>query len=278
MLNGGAQLNDQIDAGIRSSLSGPGMQGVGDNARGRAAGDAAANIARNNQQARLQASQQLAGPTGLQTLTQSATPLMGSQSTSNQSTLGSQLSNLVNNNTSSTAGTNSTNSIGSAINSMTGSKSNNSTAGGSSIGVASGLTPQQTTSGGGCFVSTAYVDMGMLPASTVRRAVNSKLKHLKKYESSLQGYVVYGPFLSRCVRQIPLVARLLRRPVRAILYQELRLGNDRIKSRVAASFWHAAFHYGSYAFSAFKRSLTLNQETVAMLNRNNLNFPNWRQS
>lgn len=81
---GGSAFNSQVDQAIRNSQSGPGMLGVGDSARARSSGYAAAQIARNNTQERLAASQQLAGPTGLATLSTAANPYVGRTDTTNQ--------------------------------------------------------------------------------------------------------------------------------------------------------------------------------------------------
>lgn len=272
---GGTGFQQQLDAGIRGALSGPGMQGTGVNAQGRAAGSAAADVGRNNLNQRLAASQQLAGGSGVGSLAQQAgsSGVLGQTSTGTTSSLGNELSSLVNAGNSNTTGTSSSTSLSDALSSLTSKQDNTSAASGTSLGVATGQTPEQkTSSGGGCFVSTAYVDMGILPASTVRRAVKSKLSKIKKYEDSINGYMVYGPWLSRCVRKVPLVAALLQRPVRAILYEEIRLSNHRAKRKLSASFWHACFHYGSYAFWFWRRKHTQDTSTVEMLNRNNLNF------
>lgn len=272
--NGGTGFQQQLDAGIRQSLSGPGMVGVGDEARGRAAGTAAADIGRNNLNQRLDASRQLSGPTGVSTLAQGAgsSGLLGSTTTGSTSNLGSELSNLVSSNASNSAGTSAQTNLTDAINATQSHGTNSSAASGSSLGVSTGQTPEQKSSGGGCFVSTVYVDKGLLAASTVRRAVKSKLSKIDKYEDSINGYMVWGPAVSRCVAKIPLVLRLLERPVRAILYEEIRLSNDRIKSKLSARLWHSAFHYGNYICYPFRRKTTSNPVTVAMLNRNNLNF------
>lgn len=83
MATGGNQFKSQVDQAVRQSLSGPGMSGVGESAQGRAAGYAAEQVARQNLNQRLNAAEQLAGPTALSTLVGAGNPYLGSTNTSN---------------------------------------------------------------------------------------------------------------------------------------------------------------------------------------------------
>lgn len=81
MKTGGSGFNSQVDQAVRSSLSGPGMVGTGNGAQGRVAGAAVDAVARNNLNQRLAASEQLAGPTGMTTLSTAANPYIGKATT-----------------------------------------------------------------------------------------------------------------------------------------------------------------------------------------------------
>lgn len=72
--NGPTQLQGQTSQAVNNALSGPGMFGAGDNARARAAGDAASGVGLNDLNSVLSASSQLAGPTAVQTAAASALP------------------------------------------------------------------------------------------------------------------------------------------------------------------------------------------------------------
>jgi hypothetical protein len=75
--NGDPALQQQTQAAVNSALSGPGMVGTGDSAQARAAGYAAANVARNSEANQLAASQQLAGGTATTNLASAANPYLG---------------------------------------------------------------------------------------------------------------------------------------------------------------------------------------------------------
>ena len=304
MQTGGTGFGQQVDAAIRSSLSGPGMQGVGQGAQGRVAGDAAANVARNNMDQRLAASSQLGQTTGLGTLTQQASPLMGQVSNTTQGTqttgnttgtqtgqtttgqttagtgtstsVGSQLSNLLTNTTGASQNTSSMSSVADALNSLTSQQKNSSEASGSSLGVATGQIPQQTTSGGGCYVCSALSTLGLIGKRSVRRAVQYKLYERRSRYMPI-GYSIYGPSLAKWVVRSGWVRRLLLPLVRGILYEELRLANRRSELRLVPWATHLAFHYGSgalgYVALLFGRGFeTKDTEIYNLLSENNLLF------
>lgn len=111
MQNGGTGYQEQMQQAINNSLSGPGMQGVGNMAKGRVAGSAAEQIAMNNMDQRLQAAQQLQSGGQFSNIAALGDNYLGST----QSQVGSGLvstnntnnstTNTLNNNSSSTANT-----------------------------------------------------------------------------------------------------------------------------------------------------------------------------
>ena len=137
-----------------------------------------------------------------------------------------------------------------------------------------GQVPQsQTSSGSGCYVCTAYADLGLIKHSDIRIAAEFKLSR-ERYQRSLAGYGVYGPTLSKWVLQFPLFQRLFLPVARGILEAELSLAGAR-HATLFDHCVHSTFHYGSipiaYAFGR-KKIYTKDKETIALLNRNNLNF------
>ena len=148
---GNPYLQQQTAQAVNNSLSGPGMQGIGDSARARAAGNAGELVAQNSVANQLAATNQLGGQTASGTLIGQASPLLGTSTTSNQSTLGTQLSNLL----SSNAGTSNQNTATSGTSNQntasnqTGTSNTAGTATGSNLGIATGQIPQQDTQSGG---------------------------------------------------------------------------------------------------------------------------------
>lgn len=128
MQNGGTGFNSQVDKAVRQAQSGPNMTGAGQSAQARAAGYAASDVARNNAGQRLQAASQLSGPTGLGTLTSQIAPLMGSDTTQQQTnaTMGntSTAGTTASNNTSNQLSSNLANTTGTQT-AQTGTQSNN---------------------------------------------------------------------------------------------------------------------------------------------------------
>jgi hypothetical protein len=274
MQTGGGQFGSQVDQAIRNSLTGPAMTGAGDSARARTAGYAAEQVARNNLSQRLQAANQLAGPSGTGTMTQQGASLTGQETSGTSNTLGSQLSSLVANNSGTntnrstnqgtsnstglttntgssvgeTANTNNTTSsmLGETLSSLAGSSNTAGTAQGTSVGVAAGQTPTQSSSGGGCFVCSVLATKGHCEKQDVRDAVEYKLRTVRSKWMPI-GYSIYGPALARLTAKSSLVERLIRPIALDILHEELRLAGKRRGLRLRAWALHFVFHYGSAA-------------------------------
>lgn len=94
MQQGNPYLQQQTTTAVNRALSGPGMQGVGNSAMGRAAGYAASDVAQNSFNGQLQAASLLGQGGQSQAILSSASPFMGSTTSSDSSTLGQTLSNL----------------------------------------------------------------------------------------------------------------------------------------------------------------------------------------
>jgi hypothetical protein len=281
------------------------MTGTGDSARARASGYAAAQIARNNADQRLQASNQLAGPTGLGTATGAFAPLYGqsttgttagnrmtsgtsnqsTQQTGNTATTGTTNQNVTSNQTNlgSTATNQATTNDKTGqtfdFQNLVGNEATGGTAWGNSLGRSFGQALEgQTTSSGGCVVCTAFVDQGRMHPGAIRRAVKWKLSRLKDYALSLEGYALYGPTLARMVMRRGLAARMIRPIAREILYHEVWMSAPRrLKWRVTAAMAHGVFHYGSIPLGLVNRALGRRLEVTCpvvkqMLIKNNLNF------
>jgi hypothetical protein len=271
---GGKGFQDQVAAATNQALSGPGMQGVGNAAQGRVAGSAVANVARNNMDQRLQASQQLAGPTGIQTASTAAIPY----NTQTQS------------GTSSTTGTTQTTGTTTMQGTQTGQsfnltdlvnnqqQSGTSTASGNQV--ATGQVPEgKSSSSGGCYVCTAYVHLGLMHPAAIRRGARYKISNPTKYGRSLVGYSVYGPWLARAVLRWHLFATLFFPFARAVLYEECRRATGvRLRKRLFATACHYVFHHGSdwvgrcAGWCGYKRVQTTDLGILALLNKYNLLF------
>lgn len=307
MQTGGTALNSQVDQAVRQSLSGPQQAGTGESAQARAAGYAAAQIGRQNADQRLSAAGQLAGGSGLGSLTQQTAPLFGTSTsniagstfgnttgttqntanTSNMSTVGtnSALTNTAQNTTNqqSTAGTNTTagtnwnNSATNGLNfqNLVGTEAQGGTAFGNSASSGFGTAPQgQQVNSGGCFVCTAYASMGWVRHSDIRRAVAWKLSQ-PRYRTSLMGYLLYGPALARLVLSSGWFAHAFFPIARAVLRYELSLA-DGTSSRRLDRLAHAGFHYGSIPFGwlarAIGRQTTVCPRINSLLDREGLRF------
>jgi hypothetical protein len=137
-----------------------------------------------------------------------------------------------------------------------------------------GQMPQttQTSGGSGCFVCTAYIDLGWLSRRLVLEAVKAKLARASEYEGSLLAYVVYGPWLAKLVLKSKLFARWFFPICCAVLYEEIRLARPNFPRRLVATMWHWLFTQGRLPG---RRRTTKNAEVVALLNRHNLNFGEW---
>ncbi len=294
MNTGGTGFNSQVDQAVRGSLSGPGMQGVGQSGQARAAGYAGAQVARNNAQERLSAAQQLAGPTGLGTAVQTSAPLYGKSDTgtstgqSVNTGTSSQVANTANNtvgqtaqtsggtsnqstagNTATTGSSNavSTSDLSSLINKasnsfdfqkLVGNEASAGTAAGSSASVGAGQVPESTpVKSGGCVVCTAYVSLGRMNPGAIRRAVRWKLR-TSRYGVSVDGYMLYGPALARWVQKDGLFAKLFFPIARGILYHENYLSTPgRYKWKLLPCINHAVFNYLSYPVGLAARKLGL---------------------
>jgi hypothetical protein len=243
---GGKGFQDQVAMAANTALSGPGMQGTGRAAQGRVAGSAVGDVARNNMGQRLQASQQLSGPTGLQTASQAALPY--NSQTQNQSFNNTTQSNSVadTNQTTQSSGTQTGQSFN--LSDLVSNQAQTGTSKASGVQVATGQIPEgKSTSSGGCYVCTAYVELGLMHPAAVRRGALYKLANLPKYGRSLFGYTVYGPALARLVLRSTLFALIFYPVARAVLYEECRRATGvRLRRKMFASIVHDAFHYGSY--------------------------------
>lgn len=242
---GGAGLQSQLDQGIRQAMSGPQMSGAGDSARARASGYAAAELGRKDLDARLGALQQLSGPTASGNLVTQGTPLLGStrtgtsSGTNTSSTVGTQIQDLVNTNHGVSNTTQDTTSAGSSVDSS----NQAGTATGSNVSIATGQTPQQSSSSGGsCFVASALASLKLIGPRGIRKAVRYKLD---RYKYMPIGYAIYGPWLARQTLKHSWVRRLMLPVVRSILYEELRLAGKARCLVLSAWTMHLVFHYGS---------------------------------
>lgn len=304
MNTGGTAFNSQVDQAVRNSLTGPRMTGAGESAQARAAGYAGAQVARNNADQRLQAAQQLSGPTGLGTATEAFSPLYGTATTGTNTgvtnTTGtnasSSASNTVGNNTQATSGlTNTTqNQVGSEstagsassgkasntvdFQSLVGNEAQAGTAVGSSAGAGSGVVPQgQPVKTGGCVVCTAYSSLGQMHPGAIRRAVAWKLSQ-PRYAMAVDGYMLYGPTLARWVANRRWGSRLFRPVAREILYHECYLSHPRrLRKRWIALVLHEFFDCLSKPVGFISRMLGLNTgvrcpQVRAMLQEANLSF------
>lgn len=209
MQNGGTGFQSQLDQGIRNSLTGPQMTGAGDSARARAAGYAAAQTGRTNLDQRLGAAQQLTSPTGLENLSTTANPYIGSTQSTSGSTTGFQ--DLVN----------------------AASEAQSGVTTGQSSQAGAGQIPQgQPVSSGACVLCTAAVEM-KLPRSNIlrvlRRVINHKLNVDRiAFANAARGYfAVFTPF-ARWLLTHPRTATLLYPLARATVYEELRISGRRL--------------------------------------------------
>lgn len=215
MQTGGSGFNSQIDQAVRQSQTGPGMTGAGDSSRARRAAYTAAEVGRTNLNQRLAAAEQLAGPTGLASLSTAANPYIGRDTTS--SGTGTTFQDLLTKGTTNTTGTNTSQGTTSGTqlsqgttfgtSNMTGNTNTQSltdqlqktaqnttgfqdlvtkgaeTQAGTTLGQSSqagvGQIPQgQPVKTGGCVLCTAAVEMKLPKANmlrVLRRVINHKL-------------------------------------------------------------------------------------------------------
>ena len=281
MQTGGSQLGSQVDQAVRNSLTGPQMTGAGDSARARAAGYAGAQIARNNLDQRLGASQQLAGGTGLTALSTAANPYIGQSSTNtgvNSSTTGSTgtstntgFSNLIGSNTQNTTSTGNTNTTGT----MTGTQdtkgnqtgyeaSTGSTAAGSSQ-AASGVVPQgQPVKSGGCVICTAGLELGLFrtPRALRKAALHKVEVETGKYRSALSGYFKVFTPLARWMLRHPRLAAIGMPVAKAVVYEELRIAGQPLSFRFWPWFHHTGWHNTCRVLSFFTKQDHVSDEVI----------------
>lgn len=286
MNTGGTGFQSQVDQAIRSSLTGPQVTGAGDSARARMGAYAAEQVGRNNAGQRLQAAGQLAGPTGLGTLTQQTAPLYGT--TSAGTTSGTNVSTGTNTGVSSQASnnTNTTNQVNDLVRqaqtldfqSLVGQESQQGTATGTSASAGAGITPEgQPVKTGGCVVCTAYVELGLMNEADVRKAVVWKLSERAKYSTAVDGYMLYGPTLARLVLGNKVFAWGFRPIARAILDHEVYLSAPTGRWRLIPRITHALFDVLSRPVGLFSRLFGLDTgvrcpKVRALLERQNLSF------
>ena len=271
-------LQAQTSNAVNQSLSGPGMVGAGQGAQARAAGDAAAQVGLSSQGQQISAAQALGGPTAVTTLAGAGNPYLGQQTSGTQATSG--LTNTTGNTLSSQDLSSLTNSLNlSSLLNQSQTATNEAQSGSSaanSTQEAIGQVPQsQTSSGGGCYVCTAYYELNPSQSMfrSIRRAASWKLYH-DKYRQCLVGYSIYGPRLALWGLRHRRFSAAVRPIARAILYQENRLAlPHRFKAKAAACAWHVMFHYGSILvalLSGRKKIITKDPTVIAMLSRHNL--------
>ena len=252
---GNPYLQQQTNQAVSNALSGPGMEGTGNAAQGRAAGNAAAQVAQNSVGNQLQAASQLSGPTALTTLAGAANPYIGSSTGTAQNTQGTQ-ANTSNTNTATSGNTTTSgtqagtqSSLGQSLQDVLGTSTSNGTAAGSSASTAAGNVPTSSTSSGGCYVCSALASKGVLGKRSIRAAVRFKLWNRKDRLMAV-GYSVYGPWLARAVLKFSSVQRLLTPIAKLVLYEELRLTRGFTKFRLDAWMLHALFHTASTGLGA----------------------------
>lgn len=264
---GGTAFGSQTEQAINRSLSGPGMVGVGDSAKGRAAGYAGAEVARTNAGQRLNAADQLARPTALASTVGAVSPLLGTTTTGATTGNSTAVSDLAKNLETLD------------FQKLVGREAGAGTATGQSLSQGSGVAPAgQTQKAGGCVVCTAYVSRREMHPGAVRRACRYKQAHWRRYGTSLDGYLLYGPFLARAVLKSTWFARTFKPLARAILYEEVRLSAPtRLRKRWLAYTTHGAFDFLSWPVGLLSRLVGLNtgvrdEKVRAMLVEQNLNF------
>lgn len=259
---GGQGFQGQVDQAARRSLSGPGMLGTGVGAQGRVAGAAVGDVARNNLGQRLQAAQQLTGPTAVTNLVQAGNPFLGQTQTGTNSSTGTQTSNGTQNTTQQSVG----------IQDLLTNESQSGTSKANTI--QSALGNQPTQSGGGCYVSSVLGLRGLVPLRVIRSAVRYKLSQ-RRYRYMLWGYSFYGSRLASWIERHHWTHRGMSGLCRAILYQELRWSGRKLQWKLWPALTHAVFHYGS-ALTALvfnRKSVTPAVPDIAeKLEANNLMF------
>lgn len=262
---GGAAYAPQTDAAIRSSLTGPQATGAGDDARARIAGDAAANVQRNNTDERLSAASQLAGPTATSSLSTAANPYVG---TTNSST-----------NTGTTSGstTNLANTFSSLMGTQNETGSGNATGSSSSAAAGTALQNQQQSGGGGCVLCTAAIELDLPHARlhrVLRVVINHKLhKDWKSFRNAARGYFFLFTPLARYLLRHPWIAATLWPLAKAVVYEELRVAGRPLPRRNWAGLVHWVGHGVCSVVGRFPVSGRVKDDVIlAIARRENILF------
>lgn len=233
MQTGGQGFNSQVEQAVRQSLTGPQTTGAGDSARSRMAGYAAADVARNNMNQRLAASEQLAGPTGFTNLISQAQPFVGSTTTGESTSLTDTLNNL------------SSNSSGwqNLVNQVSENQSGTTSANASQAG-AGNIPEGQPVKTGGCVLCTAAIELGLSNHRNVlRRVISHKLnKDWKRFRNAARGYFfIFTPF-ARWLLNKPVLAKTLWPLAKGVVYEELRVSGRRLPFKLSAWLTHWIGH------------------------------------
>lgn len=277
---GGSGFNQQVDAAVRQSQSGPGMQGVGQSGQDRAAAYATEAVARDNQNQRLAASSQLAGPTATQTLASAGNPYLGSTDTGVQANVGTQQGqqNTTGTSTSNTSGTSSqnTSSLGNLFSSSLENQSQAGTSAANNTQIAAGNQPEQgsSKSGGGSVVCTALVERGMLDRVIANAEVDYIKENWDTFKRAAKGYYSFGLPIAKWVRRSKVVAVLCWPLASACAKEAARRHGLPIKQRWWRMVAYAGFFVVCDTIGRFvrKEPRITDVEILCMLNLQGLNL------
>lgn len=271
MTTGGTQLGSQVDQAVRNAVSGPRLTGGGDSAQARAAGYAGAEIGRNNLDQRLAASNQLAGPTGLATLSTAANPYIGKQesTTGLQASTGGTTGVTSNTGLTSNAGTTNQTGMTTGFSDLMGTSTNTNQQAGktatsgfqntqdnttgnaaSTTGAsAAGQIPQGqqvSTGGGGCIVCTVGIERGLWKNKRIlRRVVRFKVQTAHaRFRHAARGYFfLFTPFAKALLSsRWSWLAYFVMPVAKAIVYEELRVSERRLPFKFRPWFYHWTWH------------------------------------
>lgn len=251
MENGGSAVNSQTQQAVNAALSGPGMQGAGDSAQARAAGYAAAQVARSNQDQRLAAAQQLAGGSAVTSLASAANPYLGSTSTGTGTSDTNTQQASTNQSTQDSSQNSSTAGISSMLSNTKQNSSGSSAA--SNLGVSFGNSPTQTSSGGSV-VCTALYERKMLPYRICQLELQHVRNNWDRFYTPAKGYLSYGVAIAKLVRRSKIAALLALPLAKACSYEAARRVEPWTYPRMALP-WVAynAFYYFNYALGLLVR-------------------------
>lgn len=284
---GGSGFGSQVDQAVRQAMSGRGMVGAGESAGARASAYTAEQVARNNMNQRLSASEQLAGPTAVQTLSTSANPYIGTQrdtsgtENSTKNTTGTYNEQGTTNVTGqrSTAGTSNTTGMSNmtGLSNLTGSNTNTGTSvantaaqntGWSNLlgttaennsGVstaqssqaAAGLIPEgkQVSSGGGCVICTAGLELGLCDFPRVlHRVIDYKINRAwSRYRNAAKAYFFFYTPLAKWFLGHPRLARSFWPLAKMVVYEELRISGRSVPKKVLPWVVHGIWHWSCTA-------------------------------